>query len=158
MNQAVQKDTKYQLEQIKEIIQKADNSRDQKLQKVCEVLSREEPAFDWVGFYIVDPDAQRELVLEPYAGAPTEHTRIAFGKVIYRQDAETNDTFVVQNVHEAHNYLSCKAQVRSEIVVLIKKKGKFIAELDIDSHTKNAIPDRHRNLLEKVWGLVSELF
>src|SRR5699024_11444658 len=79
-----------------------------------------------------------------------EVLRIEFREVICGQAAETNKTFVVQDVDEADNYLSCSAQVRAEIVVPIKKDGDFVAELDIDSHNKNSITAEHRTILEDI--------
>jgi L-methionine (R)-S-oxide reductase len=32
--------------------------------------------YNWVGFYMLDPDDEDMLVLGPFRGAPTEHTRI----------------------------------------------------------------------------------
>ncbi len=132
--------------------------RDQKLQDICQLLADEVDLFDWVGFYLVDPEAERELVLGPFVGEATDHVRIPFGRGICGQAAETEETFVVQDVNEADNYLSCSADVKSEIVVPVMKNNKFVAELDIDSHTKNAISDDHRALLEKVCDLVADLF
>ncbi|MCW9708506.1 GAF domain-containing protein [Aliifodinibius sp. 1BSP15-2V2] len=151
-------DTKLLQNEVSKIVESADQSRDEKLQQICQLLSDEVEVFDWVGFYIVDPNAERELVLGPYVGEPTDHTRISFGKGICGQAAETNKTFVVQDVSQADNYLSCSIHVKSEIVVPVKKDGKFIAELDIDSHTKDAITGDHQLLLEEVCGKVARLF
>lgn len=132
--------------------------RNHKLQDICQLLADEVDVFDWVGFYLVDPKAERELVLGPFVGEATDHVRIPFGRGICGQAAETEETFVVQDVSEADNYLSCSAEVQSEIVVPVMKNRKFVAELDIDSHTKNAISNDHRALLEKVCELVADLF
>lgn len=141
-----------------EAIVSSNKDRDEKLQQICELLAREVDVFDWVGFYLVDPESDRELMLGPFVGEATDHTRIPFGKGICGQAAETNETFVVQDVSQAENYLSCSADVKSEIVVPVKKNGEFVAELDVDSHTKNSITETHRRLLEEICELVSELF
>ena len=151
-------DTKVLLNNVKEIVKKSGADRDEKLQDICELLSEEYSIFDWVGFYLVDPEADRELVLGPYVGEATDHTRIPFGKGICGQAAETNETFVVQDVNEADNYLACSIHVKAEIVVPIKKDGEFVAELDIDSHTKDSITDEHRVTLEEVCSIISGLF
>jgi GAF domain-containing protein len=65
---------------------------------------------------------------------------------------------VVQDVSEASNYLACSIHVKSEIVVPVMKNGTFVAELDIDSHKKNAISKEVRELCEEVCVLVSSLF
>lgn len=146
------------LSEIKKTTDDPGKSRDEKLQRICQMISDKVDVFDWVGFYIVDPEADRELVLGPYVGEPTEHTRIPFGKGICGQAAETNETFVVQDVSKAENYLACSIEVQAEIVVPIRKKGKFVAELDIDSHTKDSITEDHRAMLEEICDIVVTLF
>lgn len=141
-----------------DIIDSVELSRDEKLQKICELLRDEVEVFDWVGFYLVDPKADRELVLGPYVGEETDHTRIPFGKGICGQAAETNQTFVVQDVSKEDNYLACSVHVKAEIVVPVKKDGKFVAELDIDSHTKDSMTDGHRRILEEICELITSLF
>lgn len=143
---------------ITELVDREDVSRDQKLQKVCELLEEQVEEFDWVGFYLVDPEADRELILGPYVGEETDHTRIPFGKGICGQAAETNETFMVQDVSKEDNYLACSVHVEAEIVVPVKKNDEFVAELDIDSHTKDSMTEEHRTMLEKVCEIVSPLF
>lgn len=151
------KDTKDLLNQVKEIVNTSIAKRDEKLYQICRLLFDEVEVFDWVGFYLVDPNAERELVLGPYVGEPTDHTRIPFGKGICGQAAETNKTFVVQDVSKEDNYLACSIHVKAEIVVPLFKEGEFAAELDIDSHTRNSITAEHRNVLEEVCVIVSEI-
>ncbi|MDZ7691868.1 MAG: GAF domain-containing protein [Balneolaceae bacterium] len=146
------------------IISRAENildrpvSRDEKLFAICELLDDEVEAFDWVGFYLVDPEADRELVLGPYVGEATDHTRIPFGKGICGQAADTEQTFVVQDVSEEDNYLACSIHVKAEIVVPILKNGNLVGELDIDSHTKNSITSEHRRMLEDICDMLSSEF
>lgn len=152
------KKTQVLTEQVTKIVNNPDTERDEKLQEICRLLSDEIEVFDWVGFYLVDPEADRELVLGPYVGEPTDHTRIPFGKGICGQAAETNETFVVPDVSKADNYLSCSIHVKSEIVVPVKKDGKFVAELDIDSHTRDSITEEHQKMLEEICDLTASLF
>ena len=151
-------DTNVLLNKVNEIVNKSETNRDKKLQEICELLSDKFSVFDWVGFYLVDPEADRELVLGPFVGEPTDHTRIPFGKGICGQAAETNETFVVQNVNDADNYLACSIHVKAEIVVPVKKDGQFVAELDIDSHTEDSITEEHRATLEEICENISILF
>ena len=102
--------------------------------EVCQLLADRVPYYNWVGFYLVNPEKERELVLGPFVGDPTEHVNIQFGEGICGQSAETKRIFVVQNVCEVTNYLSCSPKVQSEIVVPILRGGKILGELDIDSH------------------------
>lgn len=146
------------LESVDDIIEQDKEDREAILQQICELLAEEVSTFDWVGFYFRDEEKERELVLGPYVGEPTDHTRIPFGTGICGQAAETEDTFVVQDVSEAENYLSCSIHVQAEIVVPVMKGGRFVAELDIDSHTRNSITERHQKLCEQICEKVAPLF
>jgi L-methionine (R)-S-oxide reductase len=123
------------------------------LQGICAALHDAVPRFDWVGFYLADPHAPRELVLGPFVGEPTEHVRIPFGRGVCGQAAERRETVVVDDVSKEANYLSCSAKVRSEIVLPLLRDGAVLGELDIDSHTPRAFTDGDRRLLEAVCGI-----
>lgn len=135
-----------------------EGTRDEKLLAICELLDREVDVFDWTGFYLASPDEERMLELGPFVGEATDHTRIAFGTGICGQAAETLETFVVQDVSQADNYLACSIDVKSEIVVPIMKGEKFVGELDIDSHTKDAITPELQKLCEKICLELSRIF
>ena len=145
------------LQKIQSIIE-SNQQRDAKLQAICELLDQEIDLFDWTGFYLASKDEDRMLVLGPYVGEETDHTKIPFGRGICGQAAETLETFVVQDVNQADNYLACSIHVQSEIVVPIMKGETFVGELDIDSHTKNAITPELRDLCEEICKKISALF
>ena len=144
-------------EQSKTIIKEAAD-REEAMQHICALLHREVPHYDWVGFYMVDPLAEKQLVLGPYVGEPTEHTRIPFGQGICGQAAETLQTFVIDDVKAESNYLACSPDVQSEIVVPILKGNTLIGEIDIDSNTRGAMGPDDRKLLEAIAAELSELF
>jgi GAF domain-containing protein len=131
--------------------------RDEKLETICELLQGGVAYYEWVGFYIVDA-SQKALVLGPFVGEPTEHVRITFGKGICGQAAERQETFIVQDVSQETNYLSCSPSVQSEIVVPIFKDGEIVGELDIDPHTLSPFTQEDREFLEDVCQIVSDLF
>ncbi len=132
-------------------------TRTNALSTICTLLKDNVAHYDWVGFYLVDPDANQELVLGPYVGAATEHTRIPFGRGICGQAAATEETFIIQDVIEESNYLSCSPDVRSEIVLPILKAGVIVGELDIDSHRFAPFTDDDEIFLTKVCELVAPL-
>lgn len=139
-------------------IVKGPGGRDVKLARICSLLEANVSHYDWVGFYLVNPEAERELILGPYVGAPTDHTRITFGNGICGQAAETESTFIVQDVMLESNYLSCSPDVRSEVVVPVFCSGNVVGELDIDSHALSPFTDEDRAFLEQVCREVSGLF
>lgn len=144
-------------EQVKTIIESGKN-RSQILQDISDLLDEQVAVFNWTGFYLASETEERMLELGPYVGEQTDHTKIPYGTGICGQAAETLDTFVVQDVSQADNYLACSVDVQSEIVVPIMKDGRFVGELDIDSHTKNAITDDHKKLCEWICNELKVVF
>jgi GAF domain-containing protein len=106
------------------------------------------PAYDWVGFYMLDPGDENVLVLGPYRGAPTEHVRILVTEGICGAAVAQGETVIVGDVLADPRYLACSLETRSEIVVPIRAKGKIVGEIDIDSHMHNAFGSEDRSFLE----------
>lgn len=126
-----------------------------KLQGICDYLEKTISYYDWVGFYFKNGN-KNELKLAQYTGEPTDHVIIPFGKGICGQVAVSNKNFVVQDVSEQDNYISCGWKVKSEIVIPVFKNGENIGQIDIDSHTANIFTDKDEKLLEFVCLKVSE--
>jgi len=120
-----------------------------KLQQICDLLESEVSYYDWVGFYFKNGD-KKELKLAQFTGEETEHTIIPFGKGICGQVAVSNKNFVVQDVSEQENYISCGWKVKSEIVIPIFVNDENIGQIDIDSHTPNIFSSKDEELLEFV--------
>lgn len=129
---------------------------DSKLQQICNFLKQEIDYYDWVGFYFKNGNKE-ELKLAQFAGEPTEHTIIPFGKGICGQVAVSNENFVVQDVSEQDNYISCGWKVKSEIVIPVFKNDENIGQIDIDSHTINPFTDNDTKLLEFVCEQVAKI-
>ena len=125
------------------------NTTKEKLKEVCDVLEREISYYDWVGFYFKNGDKD-ELKLAQYTGEETAHTIIPFGKGICGQVAVSNQNFVVQDVSNQENYISCGWKVKSEIVIPIFVNKENIGQIDIDSHTANVFTDKDEELLEYI--------
>ena len=132
----------------------SNNTKEEKLQAICDFLENQIPYYDWVGFYFKNEDKE-ELKLAQYTGEETEHTIIPFGKGICGQVAVSNKNFVVQDVSEQDNYISCGWKVKSEIVIPIFVNGENIGQIDIDSHTANTFTNDDTILLEHVCKEVS---
>lgn len=128
------------------------------LQNISKLLKEEVEYYDWVGFYLVNKNSPNELILGPFEGAPTEHTRIPFGQGVCGQVASDGQTCIVQDVAQEENYLSCSINVKSEIVVPIFKRGTFVGEIDIDSHKQAPFTEEDRSFLERIAHKISRLF
>ncbi len=128
-----------------------------KLKEVVELLHKEVPHYNWVGFYLGDNEKQ-ELSLGPFAGAATEHTRIPYGKGICGQVAVSHTTMNIENVMAEENYLACSTETKSELVVPIMKDGVFVGQLDIDSHSHDAFNVRDERLIQGICRRLAECF
>lgn len=140
------------IEAISDLDSKA-ASRHELMMEIVQLLRRERPYYNWVGFYLMEgPD---ELVLGPYAGKPTPHVRIPLHQGICGAAASTGQTLIVDDVSADSRYLACSLETQSEIVVPIKRDGKMLGEIDIDSDSLGAFGEGDRRLLEEVAQLVA---
>jgi L-methionine (R)-S-oxide reductase len=111
--------------------------------------------YNWVGFYMLEKEAGKDLlVLGPFRGAATPHTRIPLHQGICGAAASRGETVIVDDVGADARYLACSVETKSEIVVPIFAKGKVVGELDIDSHVPAAFGGEDRRLCEHVAALV----
>jgi L-methionine (R)-S-oxide reductase len=111
------------------------------------------PHYTWAGIYLLEGD---ELVLGPYLGKPSPHTRIPLGRGICGAAATAGATIVVDDVNSDPRYLACSVETKSEIVVPIMRGGVVRGEIDIDSDRPAAFTDDDRQLLERVAALLAE--
>lgn len=142
--------------QITAILDAPEKSVDDRLTNVCKLLKSRIVHFDWVGFYFKNGD-KPELKLGPYAGEPTDHTIIPFGKGICGQVAVSHKNFVVPDVKAQDNYIACSITVKSEIVVPIFVNGENVGQIDIDSNTIDPFTSEDERFLEFVNGQVSKI-
>src|SRR5437868_5699917 len=118
---------------------------DSAMKQTVALLKDAVPAYTWVGIYLLDGN---ELVLGPYVGKPSPHTRIPLGRGICGAAAAEKATIVVDDVNTDPRYLACSIETKSEIVVPIMQNGEVFGEIDIDSDRAGAFGQRDRALLE----------
>src|ERR1035438_10324422 len=94
------------------------------------------------------------LVLGPFGGAATPHTRIPLNQGICGAAASSGETVVVDDVNADPRYLACSLQTKSEIVVPVFVHGNVVGELDIDSHFAAAFTAEHEDLVQHCATLV----
>ncbi len=135
--------------QVTSILENNEKSVEKRLASVCELLRDNIDYYDWVGFYFKNGDKE-ELKLGPYAGEPTDHTIIPFGKGICGQVAVSNENFVVPDVGAQDNYIACSITVKAEIVVPLFKNGENVGQIDIDSNTPDPFTEEDERFLEFV--------
>jgi L-methionine (R)-S-oxide reductase len=112
--------------------------------------------YNWVGFYMLEKGTEPPvLVLGPFEGTMTPHTRIPLNQGICGAAASSGKTIVVDDVAADPRYLSCSIETKSEIVVPVFQRGKVVGELDIDSHFRAAFCAEDRALCERAAAVVS---
>ena len=123
------------------------------MKQAVQLLKDGMPAYTWVGIYVLDGD---ELVLGPYLGKPSPHTRIPLGRGICGAAAAEKTTVVVDDVNADARYLACSIETQSEIVVPIMQDGTVFGEIDIDSDHRAAFGPPDRALLEPIASMLAE--
>jgi L-methionine (R)-S-oxide reductase len=125
--------------------------------KLVALLHERMLKYNWVGFYMLDESSQPPaLVLGPFQGAMTPHTRIPLNQGICGAAASTGKTVVVDDVAKDPRYLACSLETKSEIVAPVFRHGKVAGELDIDSHFPAAFTPEDRAFVEHCAALVGK--
>jgi L-methionine (R)-S-oxide reductase len=123
------------------------------MRQTVQLLKDAMPHYTWVGIYLIDGE---ELVLGPFLGKPSPHTRIPLGRGICGAAATEKATIVVDDVNADPRYLACSIETKSEIVVPIMNGAEVLGEIDIDSDRPAAFGASDRALLEQVAPLLAE--
>lgn len=103
--------------------------------------------YQWSGVYRLEGDT---LVLDEYVGAHTDHTQIPVGRGVCGTAVAEDRNQIVEDVRELDNYLACSLETRSEIVVLIRRGGEVLGQIDIDGHTPGAFGPTDEAFLNQV--------
>jgi L-methionine (R)-S-oxide reductase len=134
-------------------------SAHQLMSQMVKLLHERMLKYNWVGFYMLEkssPAQDRMLVLGPFQGAMTPHTRIPLNQGICGAAASTGKTIIVDDVTSDPRYLACSVETKSEIVVPVFARNEVVGELDIDSHFLAAFNHEDRELVEYCAGLVGK--
>lgn len=87
------------------------------------------PRLNWAGFYRMVDGA---LVLGPFQGKPA-CIRIALGQGVCGAAAQSGETQLVTDVHAFPGHIACDAASASELVVPVRRDGRVVAVIDLDS-------------------------
>lgn len=115
-----------------------------KVQEWLEYIKSKQPQVcDWIGIYYKESYLENlestDLVLGPFIGEATEHTRISIERGFCGMALREERTVNVADVTKDATHIACSLKTRSELVVPIAdKQGKYVAELDIDCNKLNA--------------------
>ncbi len=132
-------------------------SADALMKDIVGLLHSKLTKYNWVGFYLLEKEGDHEvLVLGPFKGSMTPHTRIPLNQGICGAAASSGMTFVINDVASDPRYLACSLETKSEIVVPVFSHGKVAGELDVDSHFLAAFGPRDRTLCEHAAALLGK--
>ncbi len=115
---------------------------------------------DWIGIYwkesfLLEKKTSKDLLLGAYFGEATEHTRIPLNKGLCGLALTEERVVNVDDVSKEDRHIACSLKTRSELVIpLHNRRGKFVAELDIDSYKQSAFTPA----LQKQWEVFAETF
>ena len=119
------------------------------MKDITTLLHNKLTKYNWVGFYMLEKEGDHDmLVLGPFKGTMTPHTRIPLNQGICGAAASSGMTIVINDVASDPRYLACSLETKSEIVVPIFVHGKIVGELDVDSHFLAAFGPTDRKLCE----------
>ncbi|HEV8523583.1 MAG TPA: GAF domain-containing protein [Terriglobales bacterium] len=152
---ATEQETQSLLRELEQVAEQA-RSADDLMWTVVRRLADGAPKYNWIGFYMVERgrNGVDQLMLAPFVGAATPHTRIPLNKGICGAAASSGQTIVVDDVASDPRYLACSVETKSEIVAPVFVRGEVVGELDIDSHSPAAFGPEDRKLVEHCAALV----
>ena len=110
------------------------------------LIWQEMDRLNWAGFYLTQE--HDTLVLGPFQGRPACIV-IPFGKGVCGTAARENTTQLVPDVHRFPGHIACDSASNSEIVVPLRKNGRVIGVLDIDSPVLDRFTPEDRTMLEE---------
>lgn len=100
--------------------------------------------FNWIGVYykasyLLGEDSS-DLILGPFLGEPTEHTRIPIDRGLCGLALREERVINQADVHADSRHIACSLKTKSELIIPlpVSHSAGFVAELDIDSHSLNA--------------------
>ena len=113
---------------------------------------------NWAGFYTAetDPETGKDyLLLGPFQGK-TACIRIPSGRGVCGTAMSTGEIQLVKNVHEFPGHIACDSASNSEIVLPLKKNGKVVAVLDIDSPKFERFDEADKNGLQNIVNILEK--
>ena len=144
------------LRQVQDLADKASKTK-VLMQSIADYLHSVMPRYNSISFRLIDEANPEMLILGPYTGSITPQLQVAIGQGLCGTAAAMGQTVIVNNVARDSRYLQASSMVKSEIVVPIFVRGKFAAEIDVQSYFIDAFQDPNdRTFLESCAGVVGK--
>ena len=109
--------------------------------------------YDWCGVYRLEGDT---LLLDAFVGAQTQHTSIPVGRGVCGAAVAQDRNQIVDDVTQREDYLACSLETKSEIVVLIRKEGVILGQIDVDSHVVGRFSRVDERFMEELAGMLAD--
>lgn len=116
------------------------------LSNVSAILNGALKEINWVGFYLMKNES---LILGPFQGK-LACVHIEIGRGVCGTAVKEERTQLVDDVHVFPGHIACDSASNSEIVVPLKKDGKILGVLDIDSPKLARFDKEDQIHLEKI--------
>lgn len=119
----------------------------QLLQSAAAKIREAGEPYTGVYMYMLNDDS---LVLEAFDGRPTEHTVIPVGSGLCGRAVAENSNINVGDVGQSEDYIACSVETKSELIVLIRRDGQILGQIDVDSDTVNGFNEVEEAAVQKV--------
>ncbi|MFQ2091438.1 GAF domain-containing protein [Aeromonas taiwanensis] len=123
------------------------------LANLSALLNQELTDINWVGFYLLQGET---LVLGPFQGKPA-CVRIPVGRGVCGTAVAEGKTQLVDDVHQFAGHIACDGASNSEIVIPLRRAGKIIGVLDIDSPIFSRFDEQDRIGLEETVQILESM-
>lgn len=135
--------------QISDLIQKTTDPF-ARMSTIAAILHHKFDYFFWTGFYRL---VEGELTVCSYQGSLAclvlaKHSGVCWAAI------DQNRTIIVRDVQQFPGHIACDSRSRSEIAVPIRKDGKIVAVLDVDSKSLDSFDEVDAANLEKIVDLI----
>ena len=110
------------------------------------------PDLNWAGFYLMEGGS---LLLGPFQGRAA-CIRIPLGRGVCGTAAAEDRTLLVPDVHAFPGHIACDCASNAEIVVPLRRDGRVIGVLDLDSPLGGRFTEEDRAGLEAFARVLEE--
>lgn len=108
------------------------------------------PDLNWAGFYLMH---EGELVVGPFCGKPA-CIRIPVSKGVCGAAVREQSVQRIADVSQFPGHIACDSRSRSEIVIPVRREGRIVGVLDIDSPVLDRFSEEDEKLLKTVVSLL----
>ena len=122
------------------------------LSNIAALIYESMDRLNWAGFYLMD---RGSLLVGPFQGR-TACIRIGIGKGVCGTAIKEERIIRVADVHAFPGHIACDSASNSEIVLPLRKGGRIVGVLDIDSPVLNRFSEEDEAGLSGLAKCISE--